>query len=164
MKKVYKFKFSPLIYILSVIINILFLSVIVIDALKIAGVGNFNTAYLGLDVGAIMISIIMMVIVGIFIFGSSYTLTDEYLRYNLGFFAYKIEYKNIFLIREEKSTHTLVLNYQLIKKDKDGNETSGITGLVININDKKKDAFVEDIRSKNSRVLYEVIDKNLGDN
>ena len=163
MKKRFLFKFRPLIYILAGIIIAMLLGVIVYNSMVLAGALGLESSNFGLDLAAIIFAILVITIVCVFLFASGYYLKDDYLLYMLGFLPCKVLYKDIVVIREEKSTRTMVINYMKAGNDNESEDSILLNGIVVNIGDKWKDTLVESIRSKNSAVLYELIDKHLED-
>lgn len=159
MKKRYAFRFRLPIYILASLIIIALIVAIIFNILIINEVGNFIcTNYPG-HIASTVLSVFVILIVLFFMFNSEYIVGDKYLYYVLGVYFTKIDYKNIFLIREEKETHTLVINYKAIDKAKDGKETVKIAFLVVNIKNSKKDEFVNNIRKHNHSITYELFSK-----
>ena len=163
MKKRFLFKFRPLIYILAGIIIAMLLGVIVYNSMVLAGALGLESSNFGLDLAAIIFAILVITIVCVFLFASGYYLKGDYLLYMLGFLPCKVPYKDIVVIREEKSTRTMVINYMKAGNDNESEDSILLNGIVVNIGDKWKDTLVESIRSKNSAVLYELIDKHLED-
>ena len=161
MKKKFYFAFKWPIYILAVLINALLVTVLVLNSLKLGNVGTWASTNFGLDLSALLMSILLIILVNSIFFFSGFTLGDKFFTYTLGIMRYNIDYKDIVTVREEKTSHAMVVNYKRYAKSKNGEAVAAPAGIVINISNKKKEEFVTLLREKNNKIRYELIDKNL---
>jgi len=149
----FKYKFTMLTLIVLIAGIVAATVCAILNILRFFDLLKIDTAstrdYLSVIIAAV-IGLIGIIIIIPIIFFSAYKIDPENLTIALGFIKTKIKLRTITRFTIFKNTHQLVLFY---------NQSDYI---IININEDSADAFVNDIKKYNDRIIYEIDSEKTG--
>lgn len=145
--KIYKFKFEKREKVLLIIFFALFFSTILLATFRLLGLFGMKSYYLFFDVSGIIFSLIICLLITFTLLVSKYVLNDVALIEKVAFFTTKIPYEKISNLVFDKNKNALFLFY-----DKKGKQSF----LRLNIEKSIMDDFIENLKAKNDKILYEI--------
>ncbi|NCA68017.1 MAG: hypothetical protein EOM87_08140 [Clostridia bacterium] len=151
----FKYKFNKWNYITLILMCVAVIPLSIVNVLRLFEVGNLISINKGLEIISVTVSMLIVAFVVVVVIISRYTITDEFVTVQVVMRA-KIAVKDILLMRKDIKSNLLVMYYM----DKKLPPADPVNFMVICINDKDKMPFVECLRTKNPRVIFELFDKD----
>ena len=159
MRKFYNFKQKPRIYIVTVLANIILIIFMIVNILKVCGVGNLESFHHIEDILATVIAGIVVVVLSLAVFLCGLSFTDKRIVYILGFLATKIDYEDLVVIRQDTEGKFLLLYYKTKGKGMVKDNVSGISADVVQVscNPSRFDEIIALIKKKRPSIIVEFV-------
>lgn len=159
MKKFYRLRFKRNLIIFAAFICLISAISLTINVIRMVNSFGSSTYNLSVDITSMILSIAIIGIVVYSFLKSGFYFKDDRLIFVLSLFSVNIPYDNTLLLRHDKKNRLLVLYYNNPTKDKPEN----IKFAIVSIDDDKTDEFIDTIKDRNSRLIYEIFDKSQED-
>ncbi len=154
MRKFYNFKQKRWIYIVTILAIIILFICMIVNILKVCGVGNLVSYYHTQDILATVIMGIVIVVLSLAVFLCGISLKENHISYVLGFIVSKIRYEDIKEIKQDAAGKFLLLYYKVKSKD---SVIAPLEVININCNDKYFDEIIAKIKEKNKEAVIELV-------
>lgn len=151
----FKLVFSKYIYVLAATALLIALSTIILNLLKLIGIDNLPPYQPVIDTISMILGLVIIGTVIYSVFFSRFSFKQDKMTFYLAIFQVSILYENMLLLRHDLKTNMMLLYYNKPSE----NEQEDIKYLIINIKKEEIEDFVEQIKSVNRRVIYEIFDK-----
>ncbi|MDE6189829.1 MAG: hypothetical protein K2G37_06055 [Clostridia bacterium] len=131
----------------------------IVNILKVCGVGNLVSYYHTQDIVATVVMGVVIIVLCLAVFLCGISCKDKYILFILGFLATKIPYEDILEIKQDAAGKFLLLYYKAKSKGMVKDEKSGTYADVININCNEKyfDEILSKIKQKNPNAIIELV-------
>lgn len=151
----YHIKHTKPIYAIAIITSILSILGLIFNIVKYFNIIKLPK-FLGTNIISSFTCIAVIAFVVLTIFFTYLKLNKKELVFKYLFLREKIPYEKIQLIRKDKDSNLMILYYsKIIKKT----NKEDICYQLIRINEKLTDSFIDNLKEKNSKISYELFDK-----
>ena len=159
MRKFYNFKQKSWIYIVTILAIIILFICMIVNILKVCGVGNLVSYHHSQDIVATVVMGVVIVVLCLAVFLCGISCTNKNIIFILGFLMTKIPYEDIMEIKQDTAGKFLLLYYKSKGKGMVKDEKSGAYADVINVNCNEKyfDEILNTIRQKRPDIVVELV-------
>lgn len=161
MKKRYAYRMKPWLYVLGAAVIIISSACIVVNSLRLAGVGELISPDPALDGVSIGVLSLVAVVMAATLFGSGYSISKKGVVRNIGFFFAVMPWDDIVLVRYDEQKTILLVYYRVDKGGYLKDEMSGLQARFerVVIAPKHYDDFAAVVHKRSPKAEIEVVKK-----
>ncbi len=157
MRKFYCFKQRRWIYTVSILAIIILFICMIVNILKVCGVGNLTSYYHTQDILATVIMGVVIAVLALAVFLCGISTGEKHITYILGFLVSKIKYENVTAVKQDSEGKYLLIYYKSGKSAKDASAASPSDVINVTCNPRYFDDIISRIKEKKPSLIVEIV-------